>query len=535
MEPVPPAALLGEQLRRQLTAMRLESGLQEADFDSAVRAPILASAQWVQRLPASHDGSHREAGGLVRLAVECAAMALRRADGKLFHAPGRGPAGGVRSDTAWRYAAVLAALFSTIGRRVARWRVFSEEGEGPWNPYALGIEEWLAGLGSARYRVALAPPAAGIARAGAGACIAARCLDRAQFERLDHDDGEIVGALVDVLGSYEASTLGQIVREARGAVIAEDVNRARQHPGRLPTPVEQQVLGVMRALMAERWTVNTAGGRVWVAQDAVYLNWNRAAEDIVRRWRADYEDGPDLDAAALAALLLEHGLIVPGPSSGPEPSAQIQVILKPNDADSRVELTCVRLADPRIFALNVEGVWPVSVVPANGGPGRLQPADRPPPDDGPPPAEPPPERDDEHPGPTPAPRQAAARKRRPDPAGEETPPAGEPSAVPPLPELSAYGEVGRVLSDIARAPQPLCSVIGDGVAVPHSAIKGRMPPRAFIEQCRMQGILADDKPRPGHTDGSGPAQPYILLAAHLADSLSGGRPIGEQENNEPGT
>ena len=533
---VPPSALLGERLRHQLTAMRFESGLPEEEFESDIKGAILACADWVQQLPASRNESHREPGGLVRMAVECAAVSLRRADGTIFPTPGRGLAGGVMADTAWRYAAVLAALFVSVGRGVAHWQVHTADGNHRWNPYSQGLHRWLPTVGARQYRIGSASPAASVSRAGAGAWIAARCLDERRLTRLEHGEGHILGALVDVLGGHKESTLGRIIEDALGAVIAEDRNRARQHPGRPPASTEQQLLSVIRDLAQCRWTVNTPDGRVWAAADGVFLAWRPAAADILARWRAKFKGGEDMSARALAALLLEHGLLERNPDAAPGAAAEWPCVLQLSDAEPQMPVVCVRLTDPRIFALNLVGKAPVRL--------RIEEKERPQPvavpvqdaatspQEDPPLPESPPEwldkQDEEgkqsrqrpngadrkgRARTAPAPKRTAARR--------ETAPDKHMRAAPQdvLPALARYGEVGRVLSRLAMAEQRALAVLPEGIAVPYSAVKELMQPKAFIEQCRIQAILAEDGPRAGEPAGPGPKEPYILLAPHVGKAM----------------
>lgn len=530
VELVPPGALLGERLRHQLTAMRFESGLPEEEFKNDVRGPILACAEWVQQLPGSRNESHCEAGGLVRLAVECAAVALRRADGKVFHAPGQGVLGGVQHDTAWRHAAILGALFVIVGRGVARWRVSSEDGRHTWNPYVAGLHQWVPSVGGCHYRVRSAPPATSMGRAGAAAWLAAQCLESGQLTRLQHGDGRIMGALMDVLGGHKTSMLGEIVEDARVAVICEDMNRVRQHPGRPPARLEQQVLSVIRGLVQDRWTVNSSEGRVWVGRGGVYLAWQRAAEDIRVRMRAEYEQAPDLDAIQLAALLLKHGLVEPNPNAGGKPRAEMELKVTLEDKGMQAQMTCVRLTDPRIFALHVEGVAPVPLGMADAEAGRPAEA-KTAFDQEPPPiaeipewiqaADAPPDREKGDVRGRCArarPKRARASREKEKQAAEHEPRA-DGGQGEPLPALARYGEVGRVLSHVARAPGRACTRMDEGVALPYSALKGQMSPKAFLEQCRIQAILVEDKPRAGEVNGPGPREPYILLAPHLAKAM----------------
>ena len=498
---VPATALLGEALQPRLMAMRLESGLEETEFNRLILGPILACADWVQQLPATRDEHHREAGGLVRAAVESAGVAMRRADGRLFHRPGMEPAGGVRSDTAWRYAAVLGALFTTIGDGLGRWRVCDAQGEHAWNPYAMGLSEWVPALGAHAYRVTATVPADNVSRAGAGAWLAARCLGARRLERFSRGDARVMGALLDVLGGHTRSTLGAIVEDAKNAVRAEDRNRSRPHPAK-PPPVEQQLLGVMRGLVQYRWNVNQPQGRVLLGPDAVYLQWRSAAEDILVRWRADHQGNPDVGPDELAQMLLEHGLVEANPGAPGGPSPIFHVSVKMTGDGLRVPMACVRLPDPRIFGLDLAGARPVEVeVAAAPEPERqAQPAAGPAPADAPP---------DPRPG-----------------GPSEQPPAPGTVTERVLPGLARYGELGETLSRVAGQRGALIR-IEDGVALRAAALKGLCTRRRFLEQARRQGILADHDARSGPIAAEGPNEPHIVLVPRMAKLLGMADPAGE--------
>lgn len=543
LELVPASVLLGERVRQRLTAMRLESGMEEKDFARLIMAPMAAIAEWVQQVPATPDEYHCEAGGMMRLAVECATVAMRRADGKLFHRPGTGPAGGVQSDTAWRHAAVLAALFCTIGRHVGHWRVQNATGDRTWNPYAYGLREWVPKHSPGGYVITGAQPTNSVSRAGAGAWIAAKCLDAGCLSRLQHGDGAPMGALVDVLGGHTESTLGSVVEAASRAVMAEDRNRARLHPARRMPPVQQQLLSVMRGLVQFRWNINQPGGRLIMGPDGVYLHWERAAEDILARWRADHHADPAIGPKELGTLLLEHGLVEPNPDAANGPTPLQRVLVTPHEDGPTVPATCVRLPDPRIFALDVAGVQAVDVRPLKTetrerrtqGPGAAshEPAVGA--------AEP--ERADsgEH-----APREVVPRAQKPrrtaragaskdegrprkatataretgEPQRSGVTPSAAPAPTPDgyLPGMGRYGEVGRVLSTLAGREGTLVPV-EDGVALRASALQGRMTPKRFLAQARQQGILVSSRPRPGAADRTAPDEPHIVLVPRMAKLL----------------
>ncbi|MCY3731757.1 MAG: TraI domain-containing protein [Rhodospirillaceae bacterium] len=526
---VPATALLGEALQPRLMAMRLESGLEETEFNHLILGPIRACADWVQQLPATRDEHHREAGGLVRAAVESASVAMRRADGKLFHRPGQEPAGGVRSDTAWRYAAVLGALFTTIGDGLGRWRVCSAQGDHAWNPYAMGLSEWLPALGAQAYRVTATAPGDNVSRAGAGAWLAARCLGAHRLERFSRGDAKVMGALVDVLGGHTRSTLGSIVEDAKNAIRAEDRNRSRPHPTK-PPPVEQQLLSVMRRLVQYRWNVNQPQGRLLLGPDAVYLQWRSAAEDILVRWRADHQGSPDVGPQELAQMLLEHGLVQANTDAPGGPSPIFHVSVKMAGDEPRVPIMCVRLPDPRIFGLDPAGARPVmvEVVATPESERQAEPAR---PAAGP------------ATGDAPAEHDAQCRRGIEGADGGPEPPApapGGPSERPPAPErvagrllpgLARYGELGKTLSRVAKQ-QGALSRIEDGVALRAAALKGLSSRRRFLEQARQQGILADDDARSGPIGGEGPNEAHIVLVPRMAKLLGMADPAREHTMNE---
>ena len=521
---VPPTTLLGEALQPRLQAMRLESGMEEAEFNRLVLDPMRMCAQWVQQLPATPEDHHSEAGGLVRLAVECAGVAMRRADGKLFHAPGKGPAGGVRSDTAWRYAAVIAALFTAIGPAVGRWRVRSVDGERVWNPYMAGLDRWVEVCGGGGYRVGTARAGEGVGRRGAAAWLAARCLDGERLARLQD---ETIGALMDVLGGGESSVLGEIVQDARSAVIAEDRTRARQHPPRAQVPLDHQLLGAMRGLVRDCWNVNQPEGRLLLGPGGVYLQWAGAAEQILARWRADYQGDPGVGIEDLARLLGECGLVEAGPAT---------VAVKMSGDGPTVPMTCVRLGDPSLFGIDLSGVSPVEVAETGDEPE--------------PPHQPPPEYD------YPQAQPAAGRKTAtPDRPGGEPEPGTEPGTEPgidtgagsgaPSPAtpdpgphsasahagLGRYGELGKWLGQLAQKEGALVPV-DDGLAVLYSALQEVVTPKRFLDQASLQGVLVDDRPRPAHPAGGGPKEPVIVLTARVARLLGYGNQTTEKAGHE---
>ena len=550
---VPASALLGERLLKRLVGMRLESGLEADEFNRLIREPMAACADWVQQLPATREAHHCEAGGLVRMAVECAAVAMRRADGKLFETAGSGPAGGVRHDTAWRYAAALGALFAAVGHGVGRWRVRSQDGVHTWGPYERGLSEWLSAVGGRAYRVSPAPPAHGIGRAGAPAWIAARCLSTGSLARLQHGQGEAMGALLDVLGGHTGFILGGIVQDAIEAVIAEDRARARPRPAGASPPEDQRLLTTMKRLVRSRWRLNQAEGRLMLGPDGVYLGWKRAGEDLLSALREDHPEFAADSVDDLAARLLEHGLVDPNADAPGGPSALFEVRILSSEGGPDVGMDCVRLADPRVFELDISGEQPLNLCHVAREPAKMTAVEdvpgRAPPDAGAAVDDGPHHDDVEREWAAsgaadpnaadanePATGTAADGSRR-SPAratGAETPadraleralkaaaavPDEGPDDTPEcLPALAKYGSVGRVLSRIAAQSDAL-ERVPEGLAVRRSALKKHMPPRHFVDQARQQGVIVPCS-RTATGDGrKAGRQPYIVLAPHVVKLL----------------
>ncbi len=553
LEVIPASALLGPRLEQRLSAMRLESALEAHDYNRVMLAPVLACADWVQQLPATRETHHREAGGLIRLAVECASVAMRRVDGRLLHTPGEGLGGGVQSDTAWRLAAVLGGLFRAVGSGVGRWQVRSADGKRSWNPYETGLGEWARTSGGGGYRVTSAPAAHRVSRAGAAPWIASRCLGPECLARLQRGDGSAMGTLLDVLGGHARSVLGEIVEDALRAVRTDDENRALLNPPRRRPAVQEKLLGIMRRLVRRRWTLNRRGGRLLLGSDGrVYLQWEPAAQDILAAWREEHEGEPDLDARALSGLLRECGLVEPNPAARGEETPLFHVRVRLNEAGPVMALVCVRLPDPRIFALDVNGAEPVELrlaepdgdtleraararkSPGSEGIGTAanDEADKPAAlqraretraaeataSESPKPAQAGEAKDDRSEA---APGKAAAPART-TPEGAASERATPERADACLPGLSRYGDLGRALSRLARQDGALMRV-ADGLAVRTSALTGQLTQKQFIELARPQGLLVSDRPRSGVNDHTAPDEPHIVLAARMADALGIGR------------
>ena len=532
---LPASELLGASLQQRLTGLRLESALQDGDYDRVMLGPVRACAEWVQQLPATRDGHHREACGLIRLAVECASVAMRRVDGKLLHTPGEGLGGGVEADTGWRLAAVLGGLFRAIGTGLGRWRVSSADGRRAWNPYEEGLGNWAGRIGARRYRLHSTDPASRITRVGAAAWVASRCLPPESLERLNRADDRVMGTLLDVLGGHRGSVLGEIVDDALRAVVTEDENRLLLHAPKRRPERQEQLLRVMRSLARRRWTFNDRAGRLLRGPDGVYLHWKHAAGDIREAWSDAHEDAPTLSAVALAGVLRGYGLVESNPAGRAGEPALFELKIR-DDRGTEAGLACVRLPDPRIFALDLDGVEPLAlreVPPGDGGPvaAMLARAQAPAGEA----AEPAQEASSAADTGARQPRRLdKARAARDDsatrtPAGPADSGGGQAAGgvEPPvdagacLPGLSRYGELGRALSALAAQDDAFMRVT-DGVALRASALKGSLTLKRLMDMARPQGVLVSQRPRAGAADGTAPDELHVVFSDRMADALGVG-------------
>ncbi|MGI9295057.1 MAG: MobH family relaxase [Pseudomonadales bacterium] len=520
-----PVELLSRH-RKKLTALRLESGYNEAHFRTFVYDPLLECARYVHDIPASRAENHREPGGLLRFSLETAFLAFRRADGKLFPAFAEADISSRDVDLTWRYSAFVAGLCLSLGRAAAVVTVRSQDGREIWNPYAGGLVDWALCKNLDGYVIdwknrqdARSPTLASI-------WFAAKLLDKGIMEKLFFGEGQIVEAVLDVVMGRADSALSELVSESVNSVIDQDLSSSRQSDG-LPTTgisVEHRILDAIRGLIRDKWTLNSAGSRMWVTEQGVFINWKPAVNDIVVRLRADGVSGIPNDADTVAELLTAKTILSINEHTTTLPHYFRIVVHAPHVP--KHPLDCVHLVNPMLLGLQLDAVSRLNIEIVG------QPAENIVADDNP---------QGEFELAASAeesvtPQQLAPSSESPPLRSPKTPDNSteEPSSSTPATAdltaptaLARYGEVGKVLEALVQDGGMAFLRVNDGIALAYPG--GLEPvcerPKEFLSSCRTQSLLVAESGNPDRvvrkrrkTEKELPDQ-YIVLVPRLAKSL----------------
>lgn len=487
--------------REALRALRLESGYSAADLERLIRAPLSAAARYVLELPASPSENHREPGGLLRLAVESSALAFRRADGKFFGGPPRTDVTDRHRDRAWRYAAFLGGLCHPLGRAVSRIYVESVPLVDCWNPYLHSLSAWGGSCGHAGYRVRWRSGAKARNGGAASVWLASQLLPREVMSHLQATEPRALEAFIGSLDCREQSPLATLIETTEQAVIDQDLARTGETGGLVFSGVglEHRILHALRLLAREKWIVNSPGGRLWSDGEHVYLAWKPAVNDLMARLRADGAEDVPSDPDKIAAMLLERDILAINTSS-PSLPHNFRIIAHAPQVP-RQPLETVRIADPGLLAIRLDGVAPIVIDQIT-------------------------ERDDAKPqAVTENPQQAlelptnghgdcqakpaviseegAHRPTPPSVATTENRTADTKSNDELLAGLRRFGAVGKVLRRIAEtqatdSTTPLIFAHPDGLALafPKAVQAVEEHPQQFLSACQSQNLLVPESGNP---------------------------------------
>ena len=355
-----PEALLVPH-REKLNALRLESGYHPEQFDRLIQAAIRAVASYVQHLPASRSENHRELGGLLRLALETALIAFRRADGKFFAGFVRSDARNRDRDRAWRYAAFLAGLCRPLSAPILRLRVEGAPEPLRWNPYSAGLSDWASTDHLRGYRFHWQPRAEAPSVEGLGVFLASRVLPPGLFDELYRGDPRALESLIDALSGHGRGALRDLIEEGYQAAIERDLTAAGHREGQsvAGVRVEHRLLDALRGLVRDKWTINQPGSRLWSDGEHVHLVWRPAVNDISVRLRAHGIAGVPSDPDTIAELLVETEILAVNDASASLP--HYFKIVPDTHQVPRQPLDVVRLTDPNLIGVRIDAVDPVAL------------------------------------------------------------------------------------------------------------------------------------------------------------------------------
>ncbi len=486
--------------RHRLTALRLESGYDSEHFERLIGAIVYQIAAYVHLLPATRAETHVEAGGLLRLAIETACFAFRRADGKLLAGPVSTDIRNRERDRVWRYTAFLGGLLRPLGRCATSMRVAVPDRELVWNPYQEPLWVWMRRVDAARLEVIWRDRTDARPVQESSIWIAARVATPAALSYLQSADEVLPELLLKLLNGNRAERVCEVVEEAYQAAIDQDLARTGTS-GEAPVTgvqIEHRLLEALRALVREKWTLNTPGGRLWLTTQGVFVVWKPAVNDLVVRLRADGASGAPRDPDTIAELLIAHGVLVPNPAAASALKHYFKITPQMRGAPKQ-GLEVVKIADVELLGLRTEGVDAIEadiIGASKNGPAAVN-------------------------GKDPAPQVLElpldTRSRDIDRASESTGTAREAAAGAPerslvtalvgpatqapadLGRLKRFGEAGvvlRALGERLMADPGFARIVrlaeGVAIAYPEAIAPFCERPQAFLAACETQGLLVLD-------------------------------------------
>lgn len=526
VELLAPAQLLHAHSNR-LNALRLESGYNSDQFEELVRGVFLNTAEWIHCLPATRAENHSEAGGLLRLAVETACLAFRRADGKFLAGPVSSDVRHRERDRVWRYATLLGGMVRSVGRCATHLRVTSTAGQLTWNPLQEGLWTWERRVGPTRFQLDWRDGTDARPTASASAWLASRIIPNCALTYLQSADDTLPELLLRVISGNRAGRVCEIVDEAYQAAIDQDIARrgSAEATVKVGVQLEYRLLEALRTLVREKWTLNSPGSRLWCTQQGVFLNWKPAVNDMLVRMRAEGINGLPRDADVIAELLIGHGVLAANPSVTTGLKHYYKLLPQMRGAPKQ-SLEVVRIVDAELIGLQIHGVDPIpaEIVGSTAGAGS---------EEGPSTVEPEPlqlplEGGDR------ASAEMLVREPTATPPPQQTSPTPQPvRSETQLDRLKRFGLPGAVLQKLAEhlSREPDSKTITrtpDGIAIafPEGVAPHCREPQEFLASCEAQGLLVPEdaagrrfirtrKVEEGHL----PLR-YIVLAPRIARHLS---------------
>ncbi len=346
----------------KITALRMESGYNEELFQQLIEKVLLDYAAYVQMLPATRAENHREPGGLFRFGLETAFLAFRRADGRFFTSSLVAIIRNRERERSWRYAAFLAGLGLSVGR-VATQLIVMAGKKHQWNPYKESLYDWIKQNNRSQYTYKWREHTDERSVEFSSLWISARLLSHETLTYIYRIDSNILEALISIIGGNGQSPLGQLIDESVQAIIDQDLAASCSGDDRAITdiPIEHRMLDAIRRLVREKWTVNTAGGRIWVTDQGVYLSWLSVVNDIKIRIRAEGITGMPEDPDTLATLLIEKNILLDSHGSSNGALCHYHKIIIHAPQVPKQPISAVKIAEPSLIGLTVKNIEPVIV------------------------------------------------------------------------------------------------------------------------------------------------------------------------------
>ena len=267
-------------------------------------------------LPATSTTYFRGTGGLFRMSLEIALNSLQSANAAVFPT-----GGGVERRffmlPKWTLACFLAGLCSQNYRTVNSMAVLTRS-NAQWSPLLDSLYEWCASEAADVYFVRWMEDVQVRGAQASAAYSISQVVPHDVLQYLASDNNQVVPAMTAAVAGVDTNTsenpISRLVAPVITRVIEDDLKRSATNYGHLVigAHLEMHLLDAMRRLVKTgKWIANNAasGGRLWVGQEGVFVDWQVAAGDIATLLARDSFAGIPKDPDTLADLLVSASLL----------------------------------------------------------------------------------------------------------------------------------------------------------------------------------------------------------------------------------
>lgn len=292
------------------------AGVSRDDFARLYRQPIENLARHVHLLPATSTTYFRGTGGLFRMSLEIGLNALQSANAAVF------PTGGgverrFSMQPKWTLATFLAGLCSQNYRTVNSMAVLTRN-NAQWTPLLDPLYGWCQQTQTDVYFVRWMDEGQVRGAQASAAYSISQVVPHAVLQYLASDNNQVIPAMTAAIAGVEINTsenpISRLVAPVITRVIEDDLKRSATNYGHLVigAHLEMHLVDAMRRLVrGGKWIPNNvaSGGRVWVGQEGVFIDWQVAANDIATLLARDSFAGIPKDPDTLADLLVSANLL----------------------------------------------------------------------------------------------------------------------------------------------------------------------------------------------------------------------------------
>ena len=292
------------------------AGVSRADFDQLYKPAIVNLARHVHLLPATSTTYFRGTGGLFRMSLEIALNSLQSANAAVFPS-----GGGVERrfvmQPKWTLATFLAGLCCQNYRTVNSMAVMTRD-SAQWTPLLDLLFDWCTRLKTDVYFVRWMEDTHVHGAQASAAYSISQVVPHEVLQYLANDNNQVVPAMTAAIAGVETNTsenpIGRLVAPVITRVIEDDLKRSATNYGHLVigAHLEMHLVDAMRRLVrGGKWIANNSasGGRLWVGQEGVFIDWPVASGDIANLLARDSFAGIPKDPDTLADLLVSANLL----------------------------------------------------------------------------------------------------------------------------------------------------------------------------------------------------------------------------------